>query len=343
MRSTAPAGGAATARAHVPAPGMPALRPSLTAPAPAHRHVPAPAILPISHQNRAGGAVPKSPYVGSGPAVAPLPRPAVPAMPARQTYVGPAVTGIQAHAANIAHGMPMAEPGGLAEGMAAPRSLIGAAELRAPSLSAIATEQSKYYPGQVVDAASGTHYDAASGRPTGAAPVAKNGDVEIEWDTVTPMSTLVARYLFALTGVLALTCLLAHAYREYYVLTLLGAMFVSGVLLPIMDVVPKQRDDSDDVWVFLGLVMVFGPAIGLIMYAVVGLLRQSANPAIVGCFVVSILAQIAVYLAASPTLLVFGPPWVQQGFDLRVLFVNWCSVASLAGWASANVFHRFDE
>jgi len=110
-----------------------------------------------------------------------------------------------------------------------------------------------------------------------------------------------------------------------------------------MDVVPKQRDDSDDIRVFAGLVMLFGPAIGLIVYLVIGLMKQSVNPAIVGCFVVSSVLQVAVYLAASPTVLLFGPPWVQTGFDLRTLFINWCALASLVGWASANVFHRFDE
>jgi hypothetical protein len=244
------------------------------------------------------------------------------------------------HAASIAYGMPVAESGGLADGMAAPRSLMPA-DVRAPDLSAVASEQSKYYPGVVVDATSGTHYDAGSGRPTDAPR--REPELDIVWDPVTSMSTLVARYLCAFAGVVTMTCLIAHAYKEYYVLTLIAAMFVSGVLLPIMDVVPKQRDDSDDVWIFMGLIMLFGPAIGLVIYGVIGLLRQSANPAIIGCFVVSIVIQIAVYLSAGPTLLLFGPPWVQQGFDVRTLLVNWCAFASLAGWASANVFHRFDE
>ena len=157
------------------------------------------------------------------------------------------------------------------------------------------------------------------------------------------MSTLVARYLCAFAVLVGITCLIAHAYKEFYPIVLLASLLVAGVLLPIMEVVPKQRDDSDDMWIFVGLVMGFGPAIGLIMYAVVGLMRQSANPAVVGCFIVSSMLQFAIYIVASPTLLLFGPPWVQQGFDVRVLLVNWCSVASIAGWALANIFHKFDE
>ena len=166
--------------------------------------------------------------------------------------------------------MPAAESGGLADGMAAPRSSAGISESRLPPMHMVGAEQSKYYAGQLVDPTAGTHYDAASGRATDAPTRRPESDVEFEWDPVVSIYTLVARYLFAFAGVLGLTCLLAHAYREYYVVTLLTAMFVSGVLLPIMDVVPKQRDDSDDLFIFLGLVMLFGPTIGLVVYGVVG-------------------------------------------------------------------------
>ena len=68
------------------------------------------------------------------------------------------------------------------------------------------------------------------------------------------ISSVILIGLCAFVGVVGITCLLAHAYKEDYVLTLLAALFFSGVLLPVMDVVPKQRDDSDDVWIFAGLV-----------------------------------------------------------------------------------------
>lgn len=345
-------------RPHVPAPGMPPLRPSSTPVPLQNRHVPAPGMPQGTQQNRSG-PTPGSTSTGrgAGPAVAPGQRPAVPpamlrqpapyqtapTAPERMHETDAAKPMVHTHAASIAHGMPAMESGGLADGMSAPKSFAQPAELRAPALNTIHAEQSKYYTGQMVDPTSGTHYDGATGRPTSAAPVTKAGDIELVWDDAIPMTTLVARYLCALAGIVGITCLLAHAYKEYYVITLLAALFVAGVLLPIMNVVPKQRDDSDDVWIFALLIMVMGPSIGLIIYAVIGLLRQSANPAVIGCFVVSIVIQLAVYLSAFPTLLVFGPPWVQQGFDVRPLLLNWAAFAALAGWASANVFHRFDE
>lgn len=236
--------------------------------------------------------------------------------------------------------MPVAEPGGLADGVAAPRTY---SESHLPSMDAIGAEQSKYYPGKVVDATGGTHYDAASGRPVDAPARRQDSEIEFDWEPVVSMPTLVMRYLCAFAGIVGITCLLAHAYKQDYVITLLAALFFSGVLLPVMDVVPKQRDDADDTWVFAGLLMLFGPAIGMLIYMVIGLMKQSVNPAIVGCFIVSIVLQVAVFLAASPTELLFGPPWVQTGFHLQALFINWCGLASLAGWAFANVFHRFDE
>jgi hypothetical protein len=289
---------------------------------------------------------PAVPYVSYGktqPAQTVGSRPQSPPVQVRQPPVDRNAPPLRGHAASIAHGMPVAEPGGLADGMAAQRR-VSAAEMHLPSMAVSGVEQSKYYAGQVVDAVSGTHYDAASGRPTESPHLRKEPELEIEWDPVTSMATLVARYLCALIGIVALTCLIAHAYKEYYIVALVASMFGAGLLLPIMEVVPKQRDDSDDIWIFVGLTMVFGPAIGLIIYGVIGLLRQSANPAVVGCFIVTIVLQLAVYLAASPTRILFGPPWVQtSGFDVLVLLVNWSGVAALAGWASANVFHRFDE
>ena len=321
---------------HYPAAQPPSAKPAPEPPPIAARYAaPIPAPKPY---------VPYIPYTTVAPGAASTPRPQPPPVHVRPPLPDRSVQGARAHGTSIAHGMPVVEPGGLADGMAAQRRVVSAAEMRLPAMGSVGTEQSKYYAGQVVDATSGTHYDAASGRPTDSPHARKESEIDIEWDPVTSMATLVARYLCAFAGVVAIACLLAHAYKEYYVFTLIAAMFGAGLLLPIMEVVPKQRDDSDDVWIFVGLTMVFGPTIGLIIYTVIGLLRQSANPAVIGCFVICIVLQIAVYLAASPTLLLFGPPWVQtSSFNVLQLLINWCGVAALAGWASANIFHRFDE
>jgi len=321
--------------------GLPLRPPPLINPQQPRESAP-PAPQPQAPQNRGRPMLPNYLTVDTESPAPTQARSSAPAPEGSRGATGQADPTARTHAASIAHGMPFAEPGGLADGMSAPRSHVPA-ESHLPAMNAVGTEQSKYYPGKVVDATAGTHYDAVTGRAVDASGQRNGSEIEIEWEPVISMPTLVMRYLCAFAGVIGITCLLAHAYKEYYVLTLLGALFCSGVLLPVMDVVPKQRDDSDDIWIFAGLVMLFGPAIGLIIYMVIGLMKQSVNPAVVGCFIVSSLLQVAVYLAASPTVLLFGPPWVQTGFDLRTLFINWCSLASLAGWASANVFHRFDE
>ncbi len=322
-----------------PSPGMPTLRsasPDQNAP---RRDLASPEPPAHSVQNRGRPLVPDYPPVEIGKPASAMEHPTIGDHSVRRPGSEAPQFIARSHAASIAHGMPTAEPGGLADGMSAPRTY---AESHLPAMESVGTEQSKYYPGKVVDSTSGTHYDAVTGRPL-EGPRKREAELEIDWEPVVSMPTLVMRYLCAFAGVVGITCLLAHAYKENYVLTLLASLFFSGVLLPIMDVVPKQRDDSEDAFWFAGLVMVFGPTIGLIIYMVIGIMKQSVNPAIVGCFIVSILLQLAVYLAAGQTRLLFGPPWVQTGFDLPTLFINWSALASLAGWAFANVFHRFDE
>ncbi|HLJ55415.1 MAG TPA: hypothetical protein VKT77_10275, partial [Chthonomonadaceae bacterium] len=361
-RPTAPAAVAARSPAAAPQPGMPVLRNPAPAPAPSMPPVRSatPSAAPAAPTLRNAPATPRPVVTAETPQTANRARPLAPGVGSAQPQSAPATSvprpqpppesrtagfsaqsGARGHAASLAHGMPAAEPGGLADGMSAPRSY--AMESHLPAMEAVGTEQSKYYPGKVVDATAGTHYDSASGRAVDSSRSQREADIQFDWDPAVSMPTLVARYLFAFAGVVCLTALIAHAYRGYYPIILLAAMFVAGLLLPVMYVVPKQRDDSDDVWVFAGLIMIFGPAIGLIVYSVIGVLKQSVNPAVVGCFAVSIVLQLTVFLAASPTLLLLGPPWVQTGFDLTTLFVNWSAVASLVGWASANIFHAFDE
>lgn len=342
--------GGAKGGTHIPAPSMPPVRASgksslpSAAPVPLQRHVPAPAILPGSMQNRAGGVMPKSPHVPA-PLMAPVP-----------TKAGAKTAAAPSRAAALADAAPEAEAGGLADGVSAPRvtPAQAAAEMHVPAMGTFTPAQSKYYPGQVIDPTSGTHYDADSGKPTLTPTVtqkpkskkqAAEGDVELHWDSpVSDYMALLTRFLLAFAGILAVAGLLVHAYPAYYVLPLLAALFFAGLLMPIMGVVPKQRDDSDDVWIFAGLMLIFGPAIGLVIYGVIGILRQSVNHAIMGCFVVSVLTQLVIYFTAGQTHLLFGPPWVQvSGFDLRTLFINWAGFVAMAGWFSANMFHKFDE
>ena len=205
-------------------------QPVNTAPAPLEYRQPLNADAPAAIDDR------PSPSPQAYPAEPPYNRP--PAGPT-QGHNGQALgqqppVSVRSHAASIAHGMPTAEPGGLADGVTAPRVANTQAENRLPRMDAVGTEQSKYYSGQVVDPVAGTHYNAASGAATDTATRPKVDTLEIDWDPVVPISTLVGRYLFAFAGVVAITCLLAHAYSAYYVITLIAAGFVAGVLLPIM-------------------------------------------------------------------------------------------------------------
>lgn len=239
----------------------------------------------------------------------------------------------------------VAESGGLADGITAAQSAIQPAP--APSLSSITPAKSRYYPGQVVDPLSGTHYDSETGKPTATAQKPSRTVepiLEIDDTPQLSMTSLVFRYLFAFIGIALLTALLAHAYPNFQLVILSLSIFGAGMLLPVMEVVPKQRDDSDDTILACGLMLVFGPAIALVFYGIWGALRQTANPAVIGCLAVSAILQFTVMLSAENTLLTIAPPWLNtKGFNLLALLANYCGFFSFAGWFAANLFHKFDE
>ena len=364
----------------LPAPSMPPIRtstdpsarPAVGSGAAPRPHLPAPGI-PAVMMNRAGGAAGRLP-APSLPGVVRRPAAGVPAVkgeapPTKAPSSRPAVPAALASArttAPMTDFMPAAEPGGLADGVSAPASAAQiSAEMHVPAMGTFTPARSKYYPGTVVDPTSGTHYDAESGKPV-ATPVAKpassrttkktpDPDVEIVWDKPpTTMSSVVVRYLAAYVGLLIVGGLTAYFLPGYYAVPLVLIQFLGGLLLPIMGVAPWQRDDSDDVPGLILLILVFGPVIGLIIYGVMGLLRRDANPAVVGCLIVSTLAFLTIKLPLDhnlithvQTLLQVTPPWLQQQvgqpFEIKTLFVNWSALLAMAGWYTANVFHKLDE
>lgn len=302
------------------------------------RRLPAPAILPPSGRGKIAPAAPSAPRLQTAPApILAAPSSAQPSASLPPSFAPtPAAASAPATPAEPAK-IPAPEFAGLAQGVAAPRAAPSEASA-ALGAGTAADTASKYYPGQTTGA-------SPADTPAPDSTKAASKELEIEWDgPETTMTTLVIRYLLAFMGILAISALLAHAYNGYYVAVMLVSLFCSGMLLPIMNVVPKQRDDSDDVIIYGILILIFGPAISLIIYAVIGLLKRSVNPALVGCLIVSVLTSIVIALSASPTVISLGPPWVQpHAFDLGALFINWSAFAALAGWFGANIFHRFDE
>lgn len=160
-----------------------------------------------------------------------------------------------------------------------------------------------------------------------------------------------ARYAGALALLLLLAGAWSYASPSLYGLPLVAAQFLGALLLPVMGVAPWQDEDSDDIAWFFVLTVIGGPVVALIVYAFLSILRQSANPAILGCMIVATLTRVAVEAGrqlgiGAPlhfSMTQFSPYADVRGFTMTLLFVNWSGIVALVGWCTANVFHKFDE
>jgi hypothetical protein len=304
---------------------------------------------------------------GGGPtAAAPAPasaahssRPALPAtllgtttptvsMPAQPGHGGSGgLSGSTALADAVSPGQAeQAPPGGLSAAYQA------AEELHVPPFGMFPSEKSKYYPGQMVDPVSGTHYDSENGMPT---HVHTNGngrsrpqDIVLHWDDAAAPARanrdLVIRFLAAFGGILVVAGLVAHLLPEIYAIPLVLAQFLGALLLPVMRVVPWADEDADDVFLFLLLTLAGGPLVALVVYGVISALRQNTNPAILGCLSIALVARLVIGSAAGGFAWGALNPFAQVGkFDWHLLLVNWSGLAALAGWYAASVFHKLDE
>ena len=241
------------------------------------------------------------------------------------------------------------EPVGLAGGMSAPK----AAAYASPGVQPLPTESvaSKYYPGQVIDPRTGQHFDSATGQPvvTPPGPALPNTspilvDAVREWkEARKSFFGSVGQCLLAFAGVLLVAALIGYFQPGAYIPLVLITCFIGGVLLPVTRAAPWADEDSDDVLFLIFLTVLFGPAVGLLAYTVLALVRQDVNPAVMGCFLMATLARFGIDLAAgSPTFTQFMPFQVDH-FNWKATVLNWSPLVAMAGWYAAGVFHKLDE
>ena len=165
---------------------------------------------------------------------------------------------------------------------------------------------------------------------------------------------LLMRYLGVFAVILVVTGLLAHLMPRFYLIPMIVAMFVAALLLPIMRVTPWVEEDSEDVALFVGLTLLFGPLVALIIYGVVAAFRQSFNASIMGGLAVAALLRIVAEAGAGnvsgigPLFAITSPFSGLQHADsglgtIKLLLRNWTGFAALAGWYAASSFHKEDE
>lgn len=162
---------------------------------------------------------------------------------------------------------------------------------------------------------------------------------------------LLMRFVGIFIPILIVAGTIAHFAPGLFWAPLLLAQFAGGLLLPVLRVVPWADEDSDDLIYFALLTLVFGPLISLVIYGVIGLIRQNANPALVGCMTVAALSWFTVMAAtgntSTPANLSGTMPFINtgglNGTLVEHLLLTWSGFIAIAGWYTAGIFHKLDE
>jgi hypothetical protein len=207
----------------------------------------------------------------------------------------------------------------------------------APQIGTFQAAKSKYYSEQVIDPVSGAHYDADTGKSTDSAVVPKETVESNDWTQLGIYSLV---FVVLLVAVYAIGSSAIRGSVGGYFAVLGLASFLSGILMPVMRVVPWPKDDSEDVGWAMGLIPLFGPFAGTMGYGVLGVVRQDVNPAILGVFITSLLLRITLDAATGHGFAKMVPFSEMSGL---VLGAQVMPFVTLLGWYASEVFHKPDE
>lgn len=221
----------------------------------------------------------------------------------------------------------------------APRPAPAPAGNGAPALGTFQAQKSKYYADKVMDTVSGTHYDADTGQATDASVVMVE---DLARDERQEQIKSTANYLGSLALLATLASVAVHFVPSWYLGLMAVSNFFACMLMTVMRVVPFSDDDSSDMPLALALFLLAGPFVGFIAYIILGIMKQDANPAIVGIFITYLSIRIPLDLVYGASLSkLFTLPFA----DITPvgLATMWMTFAGLLGWLCANIFHKTDE
>lgn len=205
-----------------------------------------------------------------------------------------------------------------------------------PQIGTFQAVKSKYYGDQVYDPVSGKHYDADTGKTTDTPVEVKEYE---DSNDLKQLAIYAGAFVVLLAVVYGLGSAIGGSVGMFF--AILGiASFLAGMSLPLFRVAPFEKDDPEDVGWALGLTVLFGPFAGTMGYGVLGVVRQSANPAIIGVFVTSLLLRGVLDLATGHSLSKMVPFAEMSGL---ILGAQVMPLVTLAGWYAAEMFHPADE
>ncbi|MBM3494208.1 MAG: hypothetical protein FJX72_07795 [Armatimonadetes bacterium] len=214
-----------------------------------------------------------------------------------------------------------------------------------PAIGTFQPQKSKYYADQVLDPVSGRHYDAETGQAT-------DTDIQLKEDIAVDERVEQIRqtgiYLAGLVAMVVVGVGLVRVLPDWYLLFLAVTNVVAGMAMPVLRVVPFGEDDSSDVPWGSALILVLGPIVGGMAYGVLAVMRQDANPAVVGIILSYLIIRFPLQFAAGSgfaealqsLMPVTPPPNGEWGTHLAQ---QWLPFATMVGWYMAAMFHKPDE
>ncbi|MEP6756094.1 MAG: hypothetical protein ABJA67_11390 [Chthonomonadales bacterium] len=205
----------------------------------------------------------------------------------------------------------------------------------APQIGTFQAQKSKYYGDKVQDPISGAIYDADTGKA--------ETKVDVDHIIVEEVNEFKAAGInLGLTILIAGVAFAMSSGMPGQYLPILGvASFIVGMIMPILRSVPFGSDDSGDIALAIGLILIFGPFVGAVGYGVVCALRQDFNPAIIGIFVSYLIVRVGVDLGTAKHL---NAIWqVMPEVNADSIGARLMPLATVIGWYAADPFKKADE
>lgn len=139
---------------------------------------------------------------------------------------------------------------------------------------------------------------------------------------------------------LLLSVLLVHANPSSIIWLSLADMFLLSLALGATGAIPPYEDALLDVGIVLVLCFLAGPVLTLLVYGVVGLIKQECNGALIGLLAISIALRLVLGLAVFNSMTVHLSAFLMIGIMGMLGFIPF--FVGVAGWILSGFFRPLD-
>ena len=139
--------------------------------------------------------------------------------------------------------------------------------------------------------------------------------------------------------ILALSMLLLHFVPSLFLWVALIDLFLVGLLMGASTAIPSYDDAFSDCAIVLVVCLFFGPVLAMIVYVIIGLVRQEFNPAMNGLLGGHVIVRSALSFAfmSNP-----GAPAMFATFGLFSLMSFFTVLVTFGGWILSSLFRPFE-